>query len=157
MDDRELIRRIMEEVKDEKLREELLALVVERNKKKDDTKQEEEKPIDYVAKQAILLGATERVAKVNWWMSFIGSIVFIIISIVFILVGSLGPLGLLAYFFTPAEERDRNAWFFLLFFSVMFIMGLVFFIAGLGSIFALRSGKKEYERFKRKRENQGQS
>jgi SOS response regulatory protein OraA/RecX len=49
MDDKELIKRIMEEVKDEKLREELLALVVEKNKKKDDTKQEEEKPIDYVA------------------------------------------------------------------------------------------------------------
>jgi hypothetical protein len=50
MDDKELIKRIMEEVKDEKLREELLALVVEKNKKKDDTKQEEERPIDYVAR-----------------------------------------------------------------------------------------------------------
>lgn len=55
MDDKELIKRIMEEVKDENLREELLALVVEKNKKKDDTKQEEEKPVDYVVKQAILL------------------------------------------------------------------------------------------------------
>jgi L-fucose isomerase-like protein len=42
MDDKELIKRIMEEVKDEKLREELLALVVEKNRK-DDTKQEEER------------------------------------------------------------------------------------------------------------------
>jgi len=46
MDDKELIKRIMEEVKDEKLREKLLALVVEENKKKDDTKQEEEKKDD---------------------------------------------------------------------------------------------------------------
>ncbi len=150
------IPRIMEEVKDEKLREELLALVVEKNRKQSEIKQEE-KPIDYVARQEILFGATEGVAKVNWWISFIGSIVFIIISIVFILVGSLGPLGLLAYFFTPAEERGRNDEFFILFFSVMFIMGLGFFVAGLGSIFSLRSGKKEYERLKRKRENQGQS
>jgi hypothetical protein len=34
MDDKELIKRIMEEVRDEKLREELLALVVEKNKRK---------------------------------------------------------------------------------------------------------------------------
>jgi hypothetical protein len=65
MDDKELIKRIMEEVKDEKLREELLALVVEKNRKEDNTKgdstkQGEENPVDYVAKQAILLGATER-------------------------------------------------------------------------------------------------
>ncbi|MFZ8784143.1 hypothetical protein [Thermocrinis sp.] len=157
MDDKELIKRIMEEVKDEKLREELLALMVEKNKKKDDAKQEEERPIDYVARQKILFGATEGVAKVEWWISFIGSIVFIIISIVFILVGSLGPLGLLGYFLTPAEERGSNDWFFIFFFSILFIMGLGFFILGLGSIFSLRSGKKEYERLKRKRENQRQS
>lgn len=71
MDDKELIKRIMEEVKDEKLREELLALVVEKNKKKDDTKQEEERPIDYVARQEILLGATQGVAKVYWWIGYI--------------------------------------------------------------------------------------
>jgi len=51
MDDKELIKRIMEEVKDEKLREELLALMVEKNKKKDDTKHGKRKnTIDYVAK-----------------------------------------------------------------------------------------------------------
>jgi len=139
MDDRELLRRIMEEVKDEKLREELLALVVEKNKKKDDTKQEEERYIDYVAKQAILFGATEGVSKVGWWIMYI-------ISIVLILVGSLGPLGLLVYFFAPAEERPRNVELFFAFLSIIFIIGLSWF-------FSLRSGRKEYERFKRKREN----
>jgi hypothetical protein len=153
MDDKELIKRIMEEVKDEKLREELLVLAVEKNKKKDNAKQEEEEPINYLARLEILGGATEEVAKVSWWISFIGSIVFIIISIVLILVGSLGPLGLLLYFFTPAEERPRDAEVFIFVFSILFIIGLGFFIGGLGSIFALRSGKKEYERFKRKREN----
>jgi hypothetical protein len=143
MDDRELIKRIMEEVKDEKLREELLALVVEKNKKKDDAKQEEEKYIDYVAKQAILFGATEGVSKVGWWIAYI-------ISIFFIFVGSLGPLGLLVYFLTPAEERDRNAENGIILFSILFIIGLIWF-------FTLRSGKKEYERLKRKEENQGQS
>ncbi len=143
MDDKELIKRIMEEVKDEKLREELLALVVEKNRKRDDTKQEEEKPIDYVAKQEILLGATERVSKVEWWIGYV-------ISIVLILVGSLGPLGLLAYFFTPAEERPRDAISGIIAFSALFIIGL-------GMFFSLRSGKKEYERLKRKKENQEQS
>ena len=139
MDDRELIRRIVEEVKDEKLRNELLALVVEKNKKKDDTKQEEEEPINYLARLEILGGATEELAKVSWWIA-------LIVFIAFTLVGSLGPLLLLSYFLTPAEERHRDAEVFIGFFSIMFI-------TGLAGIFALRSGKKEYERFKRKREN----
>jgi hypothetical protein len=144
MDDKELIKRIMEEVKDEKLREELLALVVEKNRKKENTKQEEEeKPIDYVARQEILLGATEGVAKVEWWIGYI-------ISIILILVGSLGPLGLLAYFLTPAEERPRDAEAGIILFSALFIIGL-------GMFFSLRSGKREYEKLKRKKENQGQS
>jgi hypothetical protein len=139
MDDKELIKRIMEEVKDEKLREELLGLVVEKNKKKDDAKQEEERPIDYVARQEILLGATEGVSKVEWWIGYI-------ISIVLILVGSLGPLGLLAYFLTPAEERPEDAITGIIAFSALFIIGL-------GTFLSLRSGKKEYERLKRKSAN----
>ena len=87
MDNKELIKRIMEEVKDEKLREELLALVVEKNKKEDNTKgdtakQEEERPIDYVAKQAVLLGHTETSAKLSWWVGFIISTSMVIIGIV---------------------------------------------------------------------------
>jgi hypothetical protein len=134
MDDKELIRRIMEEVKDEKLREELLGLVVEKNRKR-----EEERPIDYLARQAILGGATEGVSKVGWWIMYI-------ISIVFILVGSLGPLGLFGYFLTPAEERGRNDELVILALSIIFIIGL-------GWFFTLRSGKKEYERLKRKSAN----
>jgi hypothetical protein len=72
-------------------------------------------------------------------------------------VGSLGPLGLLFYFFTPAEERPRDAEVFIFLFSILFIIRLGFFITGLGSILALRNGKKEYEKLKHKRENQGQS
>jgi len=142
MDDKELIKRIMEEVKDEKLREELLALVVEKNKKKDDTKQEEE-PINYLARQAILGGATEEVAKLGWWISYI-------ISIVLMLVGSLGPLGILAYLLNPDGEWSKDS-------VPGMIVSSVMFIIGLGGIFTLRSGKKEYERLKRKEENQGQS
>jgi len=137
MDDKELIKKIMEEVKDEKLREELLALVVDR--KKEDTKQEEEKPIDYVARQEILLGATEGVAKVEWWIGYI-------ISIILILVGSLGPLGLLGYILAPDEKMERDAQAGIILLSALFIIGL-------GMFFSLRSGKREYEKLKRKEEN----
>jgi hypothetical protein len=99
MDDKELIKRIMEEVKDEKLREELLGLVVEKNKKKDDTKQEEEKPVDYVAKQAVLLGHTETSAKLGWWVGFITSLLLVIFGLVYldkggILLSLWGALGI---------------------------------------------------------------
>jgi hypothetical protein len=103
MDDKELIKRIMEEVKDEKLREELLALVVEKNRKEDNTKgdtakQEEEKPIDYVAKQAVLLGHTETSAKLGWWLGFITSTSLVIIGLVYLDKGGIlltlwGALG----------------------------------------------------------------
>jgi hypothetical protein len=144
MDDKELIKRIMEEVKDEKLREELLGLVVERNRKEDNTKgdtakQEEEKPIDYVARQEILLGATEGVAKVYWWIGYI-------ISAVLILVGSLGPLGLLVYILTPDKETNKDVVSGMILFWALFIIGL-------GVFFSLRSGKKEYERLKREGAN----
>jgi hypothetical protein len=141
MDEKELIKRIMEEVKDEKLREELLALVVEKNKKKDDTKQEEENPVDYVAKQAILLGATERVAKTYWWIGFIVSLVF------FSIFASVAFSYFMASLFTKSGENHLAK-------------AIFFFILTLGSafgIFTLYSGKREYEKRKHKKENQGQS
>jgi len=147
MDDKELIKRIMEEVKDEKLREELLALVVEKNKKKDDTKQEEEKPIDYVARLEILGGATEEVAKVGWWISYIISIV---LALVGFLVGFFALIAFLSYSLEPDEKTFEYG------IGALFVSFLLLLI-GLGMFFSLRSGKKEYERLKRKRENQRQS
>jgi len=147
MDDKELIKRIMEEVKDEKLREELLGLVVEKNKKKDDTKQEEEKPIDYLARLEILGGATEGVAKVYWWISYI---IFIAIAFVGFLAGLIALLAFLSYSLEPDEKTLEYGIGALL---VSFFLLLI----GLGGIFSLRSGKKEYEKLKRKKENQGQS
>jgi len=148
MDDKELIKRIMEEVKDEKLREELLGLVVEKNKKKDDTKQEEEEPINYLARLEILGGATEGVAKVSWWIALIVSVVFTLVGGFFSFVILVILLG---YFLTPAEERPELPDLTL----VVILSSLLIF--GLAGIFTLLSGKKEYERFKRKKENQGQS
>jgi hypothetical protein len=104
MDDKELIKRIMEEVKDKKLREELLALVVEKNRKEDNTKgdstkQGEENPVDYVAKQAVLLGHTETNAKLSWWVGFIISTSLVIFGLVYfdkggILLTLWGALGI---------------------------------------------------------------
>jgi len=136
MDDRELIRRIMEEVKDEKLRDELLALVVEKNKKKDDAKQEEERPIDYVAKQAVLFGATERVAKTYWWIGFIVSLVF------FSIFASVAFSYFMASLFTKSGENYLAE---AIFFFVL-TLGIAF------GIFTLYSGKVEYEKRKHKKE-----
>jgi phage shock protein PspC (stress-responsive transcriptional regulator) len=128
MDDKELIKRIMEEVKDEKLREELLALVVEKNRKKDDIKQEEEKYIDYVAKQAILFGATEGVAKVYWWIGYI-------IFIVFVLAGLFAFLVFLAYTFEPDAGRPGDN-------ITALVISMFLLLIGLGGVFSLHSGKK---------------
>jgi len=139
MDDRELIKRIMEEVKDEKLREELLALVVEKNRER-----EEERPIDYLARQEILGGATEGVSKVGWWIMYIISIVFILVGGFFSFILLVGILG---YFLLPAEERTEVPDL-----TIAVVMSFLL-LFGLTGFFTLRSGKKEYERFKRKREN----
>ena len=112
MDDKELIKRIMEEVKDEKLREELLGLVVEKNKKKDDARQEEEKPIDYVAKQAVLLGHTETSAKLGWWLGFITSTSLVIFGLVYLDKGGIlltlwGLLGVYALWKGRQEYKKK--------------------------------------------------
>jgi uncharacterized membrane protein YuzA (DUF378 family) len=125
----------------------LLALVVEKNKKKDDKKQEEEKPIDYVARQEILLGATEGVAKVCWWISYI---IYIAIAFVGFLAGLIALLAFLSYSLKPEEKTLEYG-------IGALIVSIFLLLIGLGGVFSLRSGKKEYERLKRKKENQGQS
>ncbi len=175
MDDKELIKRIMEEVKDEKLREELLALVVEKNKKeedteqeeekKDDTKQEEKRLIDYLAplwnffisfvireqKRLIdYLAKLEILGRTTEELAKVSWWIAYIVFIVFVLVGSLGSLGLLGYFLTPAKERSGHE-------EVLIVLIPIVFIIGLAGIFALRNCKKEHERFKHEGENQGQS
>jgi hypothetical protein len=142
MDDKELIKRIVEDVKDEKLREELLALVVEKNKKKDDAKQEEERPIDYVAKLAILGGATEEVARVGW------KIAYIFFSLPLIIFGTAALFLFLAFLFTLF--KDVREAFYHLFIAIL--VSIPALIGALG-VYSLRSGKREYERLKRKSVN----
>jgi len=106
MDDRELIKRIMEEVKDEKLREELLRRVakgegngVNIEKEKLEKMMEELKDLKYAGK----------VAKVEWYSMWVGWIVLGIIVglpivgvILFILseISGLSPMTILGILLT---------------------------------------------------------
>jgi hypothetical protein len=149
MDDKELIKKIMEEVKDEKLREELLGLVVEKNKKEDNTKedatkQEKEKPIDYLAKQAVLLGHTETSAELGWWAGFIISLLLVIFGLVYLDKGGIfltlwGALGIYVLWKgreeyeklererrskEDIEKKERKSWII----AVSIFLGPLFFI-----------------------------
>jgi uncharacterized membrane protein YukC len=83
MDDREIIRKIMEEVKDEKLREELLALVAEKNRRQSEAKQEE-KLINRKTKHGIL-------SKVGWGIW--GIMVMFTLFFIFLVFGPLAALA----------------------------------------------------------------
>jgi len=159
MDDKELIKKIMEEVKDEKLREELLGLVVEKNKKEDNTKedatkQEKEKPIDYLAKQAVLLGHTETSTEIGWWVGVIISLLLIIFGLVYLGKGGIflilwGALGVYVLWKgreeyekfergrrskEEIEKKERKSWAI----AVSMFLGPLFLILPFG-IFESRS------------------
>jgi hypothetical protein len=118
--------------------------VVEKNKKKDDTKQEEEEPINYLAKLAILSGATEEVAKVGW------KIAYVFFSLPLIILGPVALFQFLAFLFTLF--KDVSEAFYHLFIAIF--VSIPALIGALG-VYSLRSGKKEYEKLKRKSVNQG--
>ena len=83
MDDKELIKKIMEEVKDEKLREELLALVAEKNRRQSEAKQEE-KPINHKTRHGIL-------SKIGWGIW----VIMVMVGFFFYFL-AFGPLPALA-------------------------------------------------------------
>ena len=132
MDDKELIKRIMEEVKDEKLREELLRRVakgeggsVEKILKRIEHRLKAE---DSLAKQEIMHGRTEKIAKIEWWggliatLSHVLSFAFFSVIFRFIfedfaeihkLILSLGIICLSAFVFAiiaiyyPLEDKEE--------------------------------------------------
>ena len=89
MDDKELIKKIMEEVKDEKVREELLALVAEKNRRQSEAKQEEENK----TRHGIL--------------SKVGGVILGIIYmfVFFFILSAFGPLPALAFLILVALGR----------------------------------------------------
>ena len=131
MDDRELIRRIMEEVKDEKLREELLRRVakgeggsVEKILRRIEHRL---KAQDSLAKQEILHGRTEKIAKIEWWASLLSPL-YPVVVFGFVLI-------LVRYGF----EGKIPTWVFV-------VIGVVSLAAATAlQIYYLLEGKKEYE------------
>ncbi len=147
MDDRELIKRIMEEVKDEKLREELLRRVakgeggsVEKILKRIEHRL---KTQDSLAKQEILHGRTEKIAKIEWW----GELVFTPIGIILV-------FGMIVGIFLFAEYNIHGS-FTKIPKLTWFALGLLVLAAILQSVmhvYYMLEGKKEYERRKKEEE-----
>jgi type VI protein secretion system component VasF len=140
MDDRELIRRIMEEVKDEKLREELLRRVVkgEGGSVEKILKRIEHrlKAQDSLAKQEIMHGRTEKIAKIEWWVSLAYPLYLVIF---------FGLAFILVYYGFEGLEKIPT-WVF-----------VVIAVVSLAAAFVIRTyylleGKKEYERRKKEEE-----
>jgi hypothetical protein len=141
MDDRELIKRIMEEVKDEKLREELLRRVakgeggsVEKILRRIEHRL---KAQDSLAKQEIMHGRTEKIAKIEWWGELIAAPLFSVFFYGF----AIGML-ILVHYDGQSIKMSKLTWF---------LLGLIV-LAGIAQIvrdvYFLLEGKKEYERRK---------
>ncbi len=68
----------------------------------------------------------------------------------FVLAGLFAFLAFLFLSLDPDEVRSGA--------NITALLVSIFLLAiGFGGVFSLRSGKREYERLKRKKENQGQS
>jgi hypothetical protein len=142
MDDKELIKRIMEEVKDEKLREELLRRVVKEEGKGVEKilKRIEHrlKAEDSLAKQKIMRGRTEKLAKLEWWGELIATPLFSVFFYGF-------AIGLLILFHYDGSsiKMSKFTWFLL---GLLVLAGIAQIVR---DVYFLLEGKKEYERRKR--------
>jgi len=147
MDDRELIKRIMEEVKDEKLREELLRRVAkgEGNSVEKILKRVEHrlKAQDSLAKQEIMHGRTEKIAKIEWWGELIATPLYYLVWVSFF---SGGILFLAYNVFGGFTKIPKLTLFLLGFVWVLMIVNAII------QVYYLLEGKKEYERRKKEGE-----
>jgi hypothetical protein len=147
MDDKELIKRIMEEVKDEKLREELLRRVakgeggsVEKILKRIEHRL---KGQDSLAKQEIMHGRTEKIAKIEWWGELIATpLVYVIFGLVF-----SGVILFFNYDSFGSFARIPKLTFFSL-----GILWLLVIVSAVRDVYFLLEGKKEYEKRKKEEE-----
>jgi len=144
MDDRELIKKIMEEVKDEKLREELLRRVakgeggsVEKTLKRIEHRLKAE---DSLAKQEIMHGRTEKIAKIEWWGELIAAPIISVFFYGFV----IGTLILATY--SVDSKISKLTWFLL---GVIVVAGIAQIVR---DVYFLLEGKKEYERRKKEEE-----
>jgi len=147
MDDKELIKRIMEEAKDEKLREELLRRVargegssVEKILKRIEHRL---KAQDSLAKQEIMYGRTEKIAKIEWWGELIAT------PLVYILLYGFGiAVIILAHYDMDSQsiKIPKFTWFAL---GLLALAGIAQIVR---DVYFLLEGKKEYERRKKEEE-----
>jgi len=155
MDDKELIKKIMEEVKDEKLREELLRRVakgegssVEKILKRIEHRLKAE---DSLAKQEIMHGRTEKTAKIEWWEGLIGALFYVLFLVVF----SVAFYFIFFKGFAETPNEDFEGIFKLIpflmgiFWLLVIVNGIVYAII---QVYYLLEGKKEYERLKKEEE-----
>ena len=147
MDDKELIKKIMEEVKDEKLREELLRRVakgegssVEKILKRIEHRL---KGQDSLSKQEIMHGRTEKIAKIEWWDQLVS------VPLFYVLLGSIfsGVFLFLAYNIFGGFAKIPKLTLFLL-----GILWLLLIANAVIQVYFLLEGKKEYERRKKEEE-----
>jgi VIT1/CCC1 family predicted Fe2+/Mn2+ transporter len=140
MNDRELIKRIMEEVKDEKLREELLRRVakgegsVEKILKRIEHRL---KTQDSLAKQMMMHGRTEKTAKMQWWGDMLATPLYYAVSTAIMLI---------VWYFGPENLEKIPTW-------VYIGIALLAITAAIGlQTYYYLEGKKEYERRKEEEE-----
>ena len=145
MDDKELIKRIMEEVKDEKLREELLRRVakgeggsVEKILKKIEHRLKAE---DSLSKQEIMHGRTEKIAKIEWWGELIAAP---LVSAFF--YGSIIGILILLHYSGSFIKMSKFTWFLL---GLLLLAGIAQIVR---DVYFLLEGKKEYKRRKKEEE-----
>ena len=144
MDDKELIKKIMEEVKDEKLREELLRRVakgegssVEKILKRIEHRL---KARDSLAKQKIMHGRTEKLAKLEWWGELLATPLFYVV------------FGLMFSAVVLLFEYDTFRGFARIPKLTLFLLGifwLLLIVSAVIQVYYLLEGKKEYERRKK--------
>jgi hypothetical protein len=141
MDDKELIKRIMEEVKDEKLREELLRRVakgeggsVEKILKRIEHRL---KAQDSLAKQEIMHGRTEKIAKIEWWGNLLAiPLYYVVVAAIMFIMWHYGP-----------EKLEKIPTWVYMGIALLPITAII----GIQTYYYLE-GKKEYERRKKEEE-----
>ena len=141
MDDKELIEKIMEKVKDEKLRVKLLMLVAKGERRSVEKLlkviEHRLKAQDSLAKQEMMQGKTEKKAKIAWWGNLLAIPLYYVVAaaIVFIM-----------WHYGPEKLEKIPTW-------VYMGIALLPITATIGiQTYYYLEGKKEYERRKKEEE-----
>ncbi len=141
MDDKELIKRIMEEVKDEKLKVKLLMLVAKGERRSVEKIlriiEHRLKAQDSLTKQEIMHGKTEKIAKIAWWGNLLAiPLYYFVVAAIMFIVWHYGP-----------ERLEKIPTWVYIGIALLPITATI----GIQTYYYLE-GKKEYERRKKEEE-----